>query len=302
MAHQQAIPIWQVKNTSGFASVCITLPPNASCHCESDAVVTMSESVGVQGELSGGIFGSLARAFLTRESFFTTKIQNSSNTNSGDVLIAPSDPGGVALHRLGAPGEQLLLTSGAYLGGDESVRVTSEARSPFSSLSHLSGSGMFLLRASGRGTLAISAYGSILQYTLRAGGKRSVDNGHIVAWSSGMKSSMKLASRGIFGSVTSGEGFHVEFEGPGVLFVQSHKPSTTTTSRDGSGYSSNQGFTVLVFFVMFVVFFFGFILLVYIGGNSGFLDMDNSGQGRTTYQSYNNYGQQHRQDLYDGDL
>ena len=66
----------------------------------------------------------LARAFLTRESFFTTQVKNTSTYQSGDVLVAPSDPGGVALHRV-VRGEELILTSGAYLAGDDNVNIAS---------------------------------------------------------------------------------------------------------------------------------------------------------------------------------
>ena len=41
---------------------------------------------------------------------------------AGDALLAPQDPGGIALHRL-APGGDLLLTSGAYLAADVGVEL-----------------------------------------------------------------------------------------------------------------------------------------------------------------------------------
>ena len=202
-------PSWALKNDGSFASVCITLPPNSSFHCESDAVVTMKD-VDVRGSMSGGILAGLARAFLTRESFFTTTVQNISD-QAGDALIAPSDPGGIALHQL-VHGEEMILTSGAYLAGDEGVNVSSSMSSPFSLFGNYSGTGVFLLRASGQGTLAISAYGAMHKYVLSPGERRNVDNGHLVAWTASMKTSMKLASAraGIVGSMTSGEGLHCE--------------------------------------------------------------------------------------------
>ena len=90
---RQQQPAWQVKNEGSFASVVITLPPRTTFHCESDAVVSMSREIDVRGAMSGGILSSLARAFLTRESFFTTMVQNGSPSSSGDALIAPSEPG-----------------------------------------------------------------------------------------------------------------------------------------------------------------------------------------------------------------
>lgn len=219
--------------------------------------------------MSGGLFAGLARAFLTRESFFTTKVQNLHSIQSGDVLLAPSDPGGVTLHRL-VRGEEITLTSGAYLAADEAVNVASSMQSPFSLFGNYSGTGIFLLRASGQGTLAISAYGSMHKYILAPGEMRSVDNGHLVAWTASMKTSMKLASAkaGILGSMTSGEGLHCSFEGPGVIYIQSHKPRVgadgVTRNRNGGGDSGNPVGACIILLV-FILLVLGFAFAVYFG-------------------------------------
>mmetsp|Transcript_32299 Transcript_32299/g.55120 ORF Transcript_32299/g.55120 Transcript_32299/m.55120 type:complete len:306 (+) Transcript_32299:52-969(+) len=263
-------PIWQVKNEGSFASVSVTLPPGSTFHCESDAVVTTSQNVDVRGAMSGGILAGLARAFLTRESFFTTLVQNNSSHQSGDALIAPSDPGGVTLHRM-VRGEDMILTSGAYLAGDEGVNVTSSMQSPFSMFGNYSGTGVFLLRATGQGNLAISAYGSMHKYVLAPGETRNVDNGHLVAWSANMRTSMKLASRraGIVGSMTSGEGLHCEFVGPGVIYIQSHKPDVGPEGGRGTqnGGGRNTGNPVLgcIIFLIFLLTILGVVAAVYFG-------------------------------------
>lgn len=265
-------PTWQVKNEGSFASVSVTLPPSTTFHCESDAVITMSHHIDVRGTMSGGILSSLARALLTRESFFTTQVHNDSPHASGDALIAPSDPGGIALHEM-VPGEDMVLSSGAYLAGDETVEVSSSVHSPFSAFSNFSGAGMFLLKASGQGRLAISAYGSMHKYVLAPGEKRKVDNGHLVAWSGSMKPIVKFASQrsGIVGSMTSGEGLHCEFEGPGVIYIQSHKPALgpngeiNAGTHNGGARMRGGGSVVGSIIAVIVVFFImlGFALAIY---------------------------------------
>jgi uncharacterized protein (AIM24 family) len=143
---RQQRPVWQVKNEGSFASVSVTLPPKAIFHCESDAVVTMSHEIDVRGAMSGGILSSLARAFLTRESFFTTQVQNNSPYKMGDAMIAPSEPGGISIHEL-VPGQDMILTSGAYLAGDETVQVSSSMNSPFSGFGNFSGTGLFFFES-----------------------------------------------------------------------------------------------------------------------------------------------------------
>jgi len=271
MEQRQQRTIWQVKNEGSFASVNVSLPPKASFHCESDAVVSMSHEIDVRGAMSGGILSSIARAFLTRESFFTTQVDNISLYKLGDVLIAPSDPGGIAIHEL-APGRDIILVSGAYLAGDETAKVTTSMNSPFSSFGNFSGTGLFLLKASGHGKLAISAYGSMHKFVLAEGETRKVDNGHLVAWSASMKARMVLASdkSGIFGSMTSGEGLHCEFMGPGIVYIQSHKPNLApngtggTITKNGGARMRGSGsaFTSLVIFSIIILLLFGFTFAV----------------------------------------
>ena len=291
-------PIWQVKNDGSFASVNITLPPNTGIHCESDAVITMSQNVDVRGAMSGGILAGLARAFLTRESFFTTQVKNTSSSGNGDVLIASSDPGGIALHRI-VRGEEMILTSGAYLAGDDGVNVTSSVSSPFSAFGNFSGTGIFLLRASGQGNLAISAYGSMHKYTLAVGERRSVDNGHIVAWSSSMQTSMKLASAraGIVGSMTSGEGLHCSFVGPGVVYIQSHKPDVqdgVQRTRNGGSRSNGSPIGACIALLVFLLLFFGIFAAVYFGSDMG----GNYNGGRRYSQQQQRRQQRYQQSRY----
>lgn len=286
---------WQVKNEGSFASVSVTLPPRTGFHCESDAVVSMSNEVDVRGAMSGGIISSLARAFLTRESFFTTQVNNNSPYKSGDVLIAPSEPGGIAIHEM-VSGQDLILTSGAYLAGDETVQVSSSMNSPFSGFGNFSGTGLFLLKASGRGKLAISAYGSMHKYVLAAGEKRKVDNGHLVAWTASMRTGMTLASgrSGIIGSMTSGEGLHCEFQGPGVVYIQSHKPILIPDGKCGGGTRSGGArmrgsgsvFASLVGFAIVIFVMLGFAIYYFSSTEPELLF---TGPGDRTYESDYNY-------------
>jgi len=61
-----------------LSSVQVRLPPTKGIYCESDAVITMSDGCDVQGVVPEGLLAGLARAFLTRESFFTTRVENQS--------------------------------------------------------------------------------------------------------------------------------------------------------------------------------------------------------------------------------
>jgi uncharacterized protein (TIGR00266 family) len=239
-------PTWRVNNAGSFASVEVILPPHSEIDCETDAVVSFTQGIQVRGVMPGGILGGLARVFLTRESFFTTKVQNTSSSSRADVLLAPADPGGLVLHALQGQNDDLLLTSGSYVASDSNVQISSDMQTGISN-SLLSGTGFFLLRASGRGIVAVAAYGSVHEYRLQEGEERAVDNGHLVAWSANLTYRTALASgrsggRGIVDSMTSGEGLMCFFRGPGTIYLQSHKPEKEAdTVVKGTKRKARQG-------------------------------------------------------------
>ena len=82
------------------------------------------------------------------------------------------------------------------------------------------------------------AAGSVHKYTLAAGERRSVDNGHLLAWSASMPYETGMATRSMYHSVATGEGLMCHFMGPGTLYLQSHK-SDEGGGGDG-GSSTNR--------------------------------------------------------------
>ena len=267
-------PTWCLENQASFASIHVILPPNTKVHCESDAVVTFSGGgTEVQGVLSGGsLWSSLSRVLFGGESFFTTQVENTSHEQVGDVMLAPKDPGGIALHPLSSGpvdggsggGSDLLLTSGAYVASDVGVTISTELQSRLKN-SLLSGTGFFLLRASGKGMVACAAYGSIHKYVLKVGEKRSVDNGHLVAWSDTLtyRTGLANARGGVFTSMTSGEGLMCHFEGPGTIYLQSHKlGEAETVIKKGKQTGANT--VALTGAAACVPFFFVIVIVIWV--------------------------------------
>ena len=78
------------------------------------------------------------------------------------------------------------------------------------------------------------AAGSVHKYTLAAGERRSVDNGHLLAWSASMPYETGMATRSMYHSVATGEGLMCHFMGPGTLYLQSHKPDEGGGGDGGS--------------------------------------------------------------------
>jgi len=221
---------WSIQNSGTFASVVVKLPNETGIHCESDAIVTMSGNLQLHGEMRGGFFAALARFFLTQETFFATAVK--AKDGDGDIMLAANEPGDIMLHRL-TPSEDLLLTRGSYVAADTSVNITTKVQTGFGN-AKMSGTGLFLIRAYGNGTIACSAFGAIHKFVLAENEHRLVDNGHLIGWSANMKYHIGKATSSLVGTLTSGEGIMLHFTGPGTLYVQSHTPKVEVMPQAAS--------------------------------------------------------------------
>lgn len=119
-------------------------------------------------------------------------------------------------------GQDLIVQSGSYLASSTSITVDSKwggARSFFG------GEGLFMLKCSGSGTLITSSFGAIHKISLAAGRRYTIDTGHIVAFESHIPFSIRKVGSWkstIFG----GEGFVVDFTGPGDVYLQTRSPES----------------------------------------------------------------------------
>lgn len=263
---------WEVDSKGTLsASLRALIPPGQAVQCESDALFSSSTNLQLAGQLRGGLLGSISRALLGSESFYTCECR-ASGTTLAEAQFAPQEFGDVCLHRLQPGGPALLMISGAFLAADNQVQIDSQMQSNVGN-SVLSGTGWFLLRAhvphqnnAGPGQVGFNAYGRIMVYDLASGDERIVDNGHIVAFSENMRYEVRLAVPGsIFNSVSSGEGLMCRFYGPGKLYVQTHKPRPPPPrhshhGRPYSHYGLTGTLSGIVGLIIFCVIFFAFIL------------------------------------------
>ncbi len=185
---------------------------------QSDAMVAMTSNVAVEGKAEGGVFGMLKRTF-TGESLFMQTLK--CNGGNGEVLVAPSEPGDLAVLELAGNG--YILQKGSFLAAENGITMDAVAQGVMKGL--FSGQGFLLQKAVGKGKLVISSFGGIMKKTLAPGETWIVDNGHMVAWSDTVNYELKKASSGIISSLTSGEGLVCECKGPGDVYIQSRNPS-----------------------------------------------------------------------------
>ena len=262
-------PQFEVLNPGSFSSLRVTLKKGESLRAESNALVSRSEHVELRSTMEGGLFGGLARSFLSGESMFMQTL-HAMRGDDNDVLLAPEHPGDIMLCNLdGTVSTSLYLMSGSFLAAEHGVRVETTAQLDFKKA--LFGAGLFVLHASGVGTLAIHSFGSLVRYDLGPGEKRVVDNGHVVAWSETTQHTVAMASRSLFTTVSSGEGMMCHFIGPGTIYVQSHSAMASGGGQSARRTANAAAATPIIGICFICCFVFIFIIIIGVivsfGGN-----------------------------------
>jgi uncharacterized protein (TIGR00266 family) len=211
---------YEILYPEAFPVVKCQLERGEKIKAESDAMITMSATVDVEGKMDGGILSGLARKFLAGESFFFQELIAS--RGPGEVLLCHPLPGGILDVELdGSYG--LVVQKDGYLASTQGIQVDTKMQNLSKGL--FSGEGFFVLNVTGRGTVFVSSYGVIHPVNLGAGEEVIIDNGHLVAWPDYMQYSIEKASSGWISSVTSGECLVCRFRGPGVVLIQTRNPS-----------------------------------------------------------------------------
>jgi uncharacterized protein (TIGR00266 family) len=235
--YAQAISV-AVEHGSSFALAVVTLAPEQSIQAESGAMVSMSANVELQSQMKGGLMGALKRAVVGESVFISTF---TARGGAGEVTLAPGAPGDIVSLTLN--NQAFFVQSGSYLASAPTITIDTKLGG---AKSFFSGEGLFLIGASGSGTLLLSSFGAIHRKTLQPGEQYIVDTGHIVAFESTVQYQVQKAAAGFFRSMTSGEGLVARYTGPGEIFIQTRnleafagilKPFFPAPSSGGGGFS-----------------------------------------------------------------
>lgn len=134
-------------------------------------------------------------------------------------MLAPGSPGDIIAFDL-APGNSLMIQSSAYLSATPSVVLDTKwggAKGFFS------GVGLFLLKATGPGTVFVASYGAI--FPKLCDGEYIVDTDHIVAFEDKVTYGISKVG-GIKSLFLGGEGLVARFTGQGMIYAQTRSPSS----------------------------------------------------------------------------
>lgn len=198
----------------------VVLSRGETIRAEANAMIAMSDGLEFKtgfgsGGKSGGFFKNLLKSALTGESFFTNTF--TATADGQEVLLAPELVGDIEWIDLG--GDSLIIQATSYMASTDGITLNTKWQGM---KSFLSGESMFMLEASGSGSVGLSAFGGIQEVDVK--GEFIVDTGHIVAFTSGLNYRINKAAAGWIQSFISGEGFVCVFNGSGKLYIQSRNP------------------------------------------------------------------------------
>ena len=206
---------YEIHSQPSYSLVEITLGPGEQLVTESGAMAWMTQNMRAETSTRGGIMSGLSRSFLGGESFFQNTYE--AEGGQGTIGLAPGQPGDIVAYDM--RNEELMLERGAYLASTTGVKTNSD----FQGLRGLFNEGMFILRASGTGTLFFNAYGDITE--IEVDGPYVVDNGHAVAWEPTLDYRLTRAAR--IRSFLFSDQIIMEFLRPGQALGPVQEPALT---------------------------------------------------------------------------
>lgn len=210
---------YDVVHPGSNALVSVHLEPHEHIQAQAGAMVSRSEKIQVVGTFYGGMWRALKRSVLGGESLFFQQLK--AENGPGEVMIAPAVPGDIKILPLSG-GQDYFIKNGSLLACFDNVVI--DTRMQKISRGLFSGAGLFVIHATGEGSIAVSAFGALIEISVPPQEKFVVDNGHLVAWYGDMEYRIVRGGKTWVSSVTSGEGLACEFTGPGKIWLQSRNP------------------------------------------------------------------------------
>ena len=189
----------------------VQLDPSEAVVAEADSMVSMTSTMRMDTGAKGGLLGALKRS-VGGESMFQNTF--TAESGGGTLTLAPTMVGDIAAREL--RGVTLLVQSGSFLAATPGIELDTSwggARTFFSR------EGLFVLKATGVGTLFLSSYGAIHAVTLGPGEGLVMDTGHMVAFDATMGYRVRTIG-GLKQTLFSGEGLVVDLTGPGTIYMQ----------------------------------------------------------------------------------
>lgn len=198
---------FEVIEQEGVRLVRITLN-NETVRTEAGALYYMRGPITMESKAPG--LGGFFKALATGERIFRPTY-----TGTGELYLEPTLGG---YHIFDCAGRTWIAESGAYWASEMGVTVDIHRESTLTALKSGEGFLDFQTKLSGQGKVVLQAQGAVEAVELR-NDRMVVDGNYVLARSGEITYSAQRATRSLFSSLTSGEGFVRIYEGTGTLLM-----------------------------------------------------------------------------------
>ena len=205
---------YEIKYKPSYSMLVVKLEPNESVTAEAGAMTYMEPNIDVKTRMRERSFlGTLGITFFGRQSFFVNDYR--AQEGSGEVAFVAAPVGDIEKLEV-KPNQGYIIQSASYIASTQNVNLDVKWQG---FTKGLFGQGLFMIKATGDGTLFINTFGAIDKHTIDAGKSLIVDNFHLVAFSDRCDYKVRKFG-GLKSTLLGGEGLVTEIRGPGDVYIQ----------------------------------------------------------------------------------
>lgn len=205
---------YEIKYKPSYSMLVVQLEPDETITAESGSMTYMSPNVDVNTRRrEKSILGSIGLKLLGRQSFWVNDFK--AEGSQGEAAFVSAPVGDIETLEV-KHGEGYIIQKSAYIASTQNVDLDVKWQG---FTKGLFGQGLFMIKATGEGTLFINTFGAIDKHTLKSGQTLIVDNFHLVAFSNSCNYKVKKFG-GLKETLLGGEGLVTEIRGPGDVYIQ----------------------------------------------------------------------------------
>lgn len=210
---------YEIKYKPSYSMLVVTLDQNEKIIAEAGAMTYMSPNIEVHTrKREKSLLGSLGLAIIGGQSFWVNEYTATQGAAEAAFVAAPV--GDIEMLEV-RPNEGYVIQKSAYIASTENVDLNIKWEG---FTKGLFGQGLFMIKATGSGSLFINTFGAIDRHTLQSGQTMIVDNFHLVGFSS--TCSYKVTKfGGLKETILGGEGLVTQISGPGDIYIQTKNVS-----------------------------------------------------------------------------
>jgi uncharacterized protein (TIGR00266 family) len=205
---------YEIKYKPSYSMLVATLEQGESIVAEAGSMTYMDPNIEVHTrKREKSLLGSLGLSIIGKQSFWVNEY--TASQGSGEAAFVAAPVGDIETLEV-KPNQGYVIQKSAFVAstGDVDLDVKWEGFTK-----GLFGQGLFMLKATGNGSLFINTFGAIDKHTLAAGQTMIVDNFHLVAFTS--TCSYKVTKfGGLKETLLGGEGLVTQITGPGEIYIQ----------------------------------------------------------------------------------